>query len=401
VLDIAIRGGTVIDGTGAPGRSADVGLRGGRIAAIGELREDAEHVVDAAGRIVAPGFVDVHTHYDAQIFWDPTLSPSLYHGVTSIAGGNCGFSIAPLSDAAGEYLMRMLARVEGMPLESLETGVPWDWRSFGEYLDKLEGRIAINAGFLVGHSALRSVVMGERAVGNEATPEELRAMVELLRRSLAEGGLGFSSSRAITHNDGNGEPVPSRHAHRDELVALARAVRDFPGTTLELLPGVGRFGDEAVELLIDLSLAARRPINWNLLAPSSAEPDLPEAQLGASDRAQVRGARIVGLTVPQAIKARVNFTSGFALDTMPDWPELFGLPLPERKRALQDPSCREKLRKGSERVGEGLRPVADFDNMTIEETFEPANKSLEGRTLGEVARERGTTAFDQLLDLAV
>ncbi len=401
MLDVAIRGGAVIDGTGTPKRAADVGLQNGRMVAIGKLDDAARETIDARGKIVAPGFVDVHTHYDAQVFWDPTLSPSPFHGVTSIAGGNCGFSIAPLSEEAGEYLMHMLARVEGMPLESLELGVPWDWRSFGDYLDRLEGRLAVNAGFLVGHSALRRVVMGERAVGEEATPEEIQAMVALLRQSLGEGGLGFSSSRAITHHDGDGQPVPSRHAHPDELMALARAVRDFPGTTLELLPAVGVFDRETRELMIQLSLAARRPLNWNLLAPSSAEPHLPEMQLSASDEAEARGARIVGLTVPQPIKARVNLISGFAFDAMPGWAPLFGLPLEERKVALTDPEYRERLRKGADSVDEGLRNMANFEEMTVEETFEPANQALRGRSLGEIARERGCTAFDMLLDLAL
>ena len=161
MLDFKIVGGTVIDGTGSKGRSADVGIRDGRIVAIGDVSEEAQNEIDARGKVVAPGFVDIHTHYDAQVFWDGTLSPSSYHGVTSVVGGNCGFSIAPLPAGDDPYLMRMLARVEGMPLESLEQGVPWDWTTFGEYLDKLEGTLAINAGFMVGHSAIRRVVMGE------------------------------------------------------------------------------------------------------------------------------------------------------------------------------------------------------------------------------------------------
>ena len=211
MLDLKITNGRLIDGTGAPARSGDVGVRDGRIVALGSVDEDARETLDAAGRVVSPGFVDIHTHYDAQVFWDGTVSPSCYHGVTTVIGGNCGFSIAPLSDTAGEYLMHMLARVEGMPLESLREGVPWSWRSFGDYLDLLEGKLGVHAGFMVGHSAIRRVVMGERAVGHEATPEELEQMVALLRRSIQEGGIGFSTTISPTHNDGDGQPVPSRH----------------------------------------------------------------------------------------------------------------------------------------------------------------------------------------------
>src|SRR5262249_44239241 len=157
------------------GRTADVGIRDGRVVAIGNLDEGADQTIDADGLVVCPGFVDIHTHFDAQVFWDTTLSPSPLHGVTTVIGGNCGFTIAPLAPEHGEYLMEMLSRVEGMPLESLRQGVPWDWTSFGEYLDKIDGTLAPNAGFLVGHSAIRRVVMGEAATEREAKPDELEA----------------------------------------------------------------------------------------------------------------------------------------------------------------------------------------------------------------------------------
>ena len=184
-FDTLLTNGTIVDGTGAPRRQGDIGLKDGRIAAIGDLEgRTSDRVLDLQGQIVAPGFIDVHTHYDAQVFWDPTLSPSSNHGVTTVVGGNCGFSIAPLSPGAGNYLTRMLARVEGMPLESLQQGVPWNWTSFAEYLASFEKDLAINAGFMVGHSALRRVVMGEKAVGHEADASQIEAMVDPLHRSL-------------------------------------------------------------------------------------------------------------------------------------------------------------------------------------------------------------------------
>ena len=402
MLDVLIRNGRVVDGTGAPARRADVAIRGDRIAALGEVGEDARLVIDAEGRVVCPGFVDVHTHYDAQVFWDGTLSPSLYHGVTSVVGGNCGFSIAPLSPEAGDYLMRMLARVEGMPLESLRAGVPWDWRSFGEYLDRLEGTLAVNAGFMVGHSALRRVVMGERAVGHAATPAELEAMVALLRRSLAEGGLGFSSTVSPTHNDGEGQPVPSRHASRDELIALARAVRDFPGTTLEFLPGVGIFTDEQKSLMADLSLAARRPLNWNVLVPSAGNEEMVAAQLSATDYARARGAEVVALTVPQALTVRINLRTGFVFDALPGWAELFRLPVEARKKRLADPVVRKQLDERAKSEAAGLlRGLARWELMQIVEAFTPETKRWEGRTVGDVARETGRDAFDAMVELAL
>jgi N-acyl-D-aspartate/D-glutamate deacylase len=402
MLDVKITGGTLVDGSGAPARLADVGIRDGRIVSIGQVDEEAQEVIDARGKVVAPGFVDVHTHYDAQVFWDGTLSPSPFHGVTSVVGGNCGFSIAPLAPGAGEYLMRMLARVEGMPLESLERGVPWDWSSFGEYLDKLEGRLAVNAGFMVGHSAIRRVVMGERAVGHEATEEELAKMVDLLRVSCEEGGLGFSSTISITHNDGEGQPVPSRHASREELVALARSIREIEGTTLEFLPGVGIHDDEKRQLMTDLSLAANRPLNWNVLAVSAGNEEMVQANLGATDYARERGAEVIALTVPQAMTIRINLHSGFVFDALHGWPEFFQLPVEERKKRLQDPAYRKQLDANARDERSGVMAgIARWELMSVCEAFSEENKAYEGKTLGEIAETLGVEPFDALCQIAL
>jgi N-acyl-D-aspartate/D-glutamate deacylase len=402
MLEILIRGGLVVDGSGDPAREADVALEGGRIARIGRIDEPARETIEAAGRVVAPGFIDVHTHYDAQAFWDPMLSPSSFHGVTTVVGGNCGFSIAPLSPGAGEYLMRMLARVEGIPLESLREGVPWDWTSFGDYLAGLDGRLAVNAGFMVGHSALRRVVMGERAVGHEATPVELEAMNALLRGSLAEGGLGFSSTRSVAHNDADGQPVPSRHASLEELYSLCRTTRDFPGTSVEMLPGTETFTEEDKEILTQMSLHANRPVNWNLVTPRSDMPDVVVNQLSASDYAAERGAVVLALTVPQELSGRVNLLTGFAFDAIPRWAEVLRLPVEARKKALADPAVREELRRGGEEQGPGpLKALTRWAQIDVQETFEPENHRWQGRKVGDVAAERGIDPLDAMLDLSL
>src|SRR5580698_6160853 len=186
MIDLLIRGGTVIDGTGGPAQAADVAVDGGRVVAVGPAEDTARTVIEADGLYVVPGFVDLHTHYDAQLTWDPSASPSPLHGVTTVIGGNCGFSLAPSGPAHADYLARMMARVEGMPLSSLEQ-LDWSWSSFGDWLGRLDGHIGVNAGFLVGHSALRRSVMGESAVGSEASDDQTAAMVALLRQSLEEG----------------------------------------------------------------------------------------------------------------------------------------------------------------------------------------------------------------------
>jgi N-acyl-D-aspartate/D-glutamate deacylase len=195
MLDLLIKGASVVDGTGAPARRADVGVRDGRIVAVGESDESATTEIDADGLVLTPGFVDPHTHYDAQLFWDPGALSSSLHGVTSIVGGNCGFTLAPLTDEDGaDYLRKMMVKVEGMPLAALEQGVPWSWQTYGQYLDALEGNIGVNAAFLVGHCALRRAVMGPDATGQEASVDQIAAMAGLLHDALAAGGLGFSTT---------------------------------------------------------------------------------------------------------------------------------------------------------------------------------------------------------------
>ena len=400
MLDVLIKGGKIVDGTGAPARQADLGIRDGRIAVIGEVTEEARETIDASGKIVAPGFVDVHTHYDAQAFWDGTLSPSPYHGVTSVIGGNCGFSIAPLSPDAGEYLMKMLSRVEGMPLESLEEGVPWNWQSFGEYLDRLEGRLAINAGFMVGHSAIRRTVMGERAVGSEATEEELKEMVALLRKSMEEGGMGFSSTVSSTHNDFDGNPVPSRHASREEILTLARQVRDFEGTTVEFLPGVG-WGEEQANYMADISLAANRPVNWNVLVANAGNVANTQNQLAATDIARKRGAEVIALTVPQPMTIRINLDSGFVFDALHNWAPFFRLSKQEKLELLADPAKRKQMGEDAQNPESPMHMLANWENFTVDQVQKESLAGYRGRRIGEIAEELGKTPFDTLIDIAV
>jgi N-acyl-D-aspartate/D-glutamate deacylase len=265
MLDVIIRGGQVIDGTGAPARRADVGVLDGRIVVVGDIDEPGRREVDADGLFVTPGFIDVHTHYDAQACWDGTLSPSPLHGVTSVFSGNCGFTLAPIEDQDKDYMLNMLSRVEGMPIEALESGVTWNWSTTAEYLDQFEGRVMPNVGFLVGHSALRRAVMHDEATERAATAAEIVAMRALLAAGLAAGGMGFSSTWSPTHTDHRGVPVPSRSATREELISLCEVAGQYPGTALEFIPDMGVFSDELKDLMASMSRVADRVLNWNML----------------------------------------------------------------------------------------------------------------------------------------
>ena len=394
MLDLLLRGGSVITGTGAPARRADVGVRDGRVVMVGTTDEPASRVTDVTGLVVAPGFIDVHTHYDAQMLWDPAASPSSLHGVTTVIGGNCGFSIAPLGEGDAEYIMQMMARVEGMPIEALKSGPAWDWHSFGEWLDRLDGRVAVNAGFLAGHSTLRRVVMGDAAVGSTATDGQVETMVRLLHESLAAGALGLSSSLGEAHSDGDGRPVPSRAADRAEFLALAGSLRDHAGTSLEFIPAVGEIPLGRMELMAEMSLAANRPLNWNLLG-SMSPTEIYEQQLAACDLATARGAHVVALALPDVMRLRASRI----LDDMPGWKEVAAMSDSERRSAVRDPAVRERLRQGAATARDsGLGAVSRFD---LVEVAEAPDASLVGRTVAAIAEDRGMDGIDVLIDLVL
>jgi N-acyl-D-aspartate/D-glutamate deacylase len=395
-IDLLLRGGSVIDGTGSPSRRADVGVHQGRIVAIGAVDDEAAHTVDCDGRVVAPGVIDLHTHYDAQVLWDGAVTPSPLHGVTTVIGGNCGFSIAPLAPEHADYVRRLMARVEGIPLSALEAGTDWAWRGFGEFLARLDGRLVVNAGFLAGHSTMRRLVMGE-AAHDTANRAQIDAMVELAHAAMADGALGVSSSLGEAHTDGDGEPVPSRGAAPDEFLALAAAVRDHSGTTLEFIAAMGEIPRERAELMADMSLAADRPLNWNLLG-SLAPVEVYEQQLTACDLATERGATVVALALPDLLRMR----SDRVLGSLPGWDEVWNLPDDERRRALDDPDVRARLRTGlDDAVARGLSFVSDWDLVEVAEARGSASAGCAGRTIGEIAVDRGLDPFAVLLDVVV
>ncbi len=407
MLDYLIQGGTVIDGTGSPGRRADVAIRDGRIVALaapGQITEEAGRVVDATDKVVCPGFVDPHTHYDAQLFWDPQATPSNLHGVTSIVAGNCGFTLAPVvADNAG-YLVDMMVRVEGMAKAALTEGVPWNWDSFASYLDRLDGNLGVNAAFMVGHCALRRQVMGADSVGQVATDDQIAAMRGLLGQAIEAGGLGLSTTQSFTHADGDGQPVPSRWATPDELLALCDEVADHPGTQLEWVTDgcLKGFSAEEVDLMIEMSRRAGRPLNWNVLVVDSAEPERYRAQLAVGAEAERRGARVVALTMPTLVGMNMSFLTFCALFQLPDWMEVLGLPVPERMVALRDTQTRIHLENRANAPEAGVfARLTGWGRYRIGDTYSSANEGLKGRLVADIARERGVRDFFALLDIVL
>lgn len=397
--DLVVRGGSIVDGTGGPRRLGDLGITGGRISEIVEAgKGQGRRHIDADGLIVAPGFIDVHTHYDAQLTWDPAATPSSLHGITTVIGGNCGFSLAPIDDSSAGYLLPMLAKVEGMPENALREGLSIRWKDFRGFLDNFEGRLAVNAGFMVGHSAVRRGVMGEAAVGSQADDNALQKMSQILHESFEAGALGFSTSRGQAHVDHDGAPVPSRHASVAEILALCRATGDHIGTSIEAIPTIDQVFDRETQMfLAAMSLASSRPVNWNAL---TLEQDhaARASRLEASVAAKAAGGKVVALAPCQPSYNRYTLEQPFLWESIPGWASTMHLPLAERVKAFADPIVRKTLRDGAAQI---TRKWVNWPGYRVNDTTSPALEALVGRTVRDVAAERNCDPFDAFCDIAV
>jgi N-acyl-D-amino-acid deacylase len=390
--DLVIRGGTVIDGTGAPGQRADVAVDGDRVAEIGEdLRGRTE--LDASGHVVTPGFIDIHTHYDAQVFWDPALTPSSWHGVTTVVAGNCGFSIAPCRPEHRSLIGRTLQHVEDMSLTTLEAGIPWDFETFPEYLDAVERRgVGLNYTAYVGHTAVRLFVMGDDGYDREEpTSDELSRMAQVVRESVAGGAAGFATSSAPTHSGDLGRPVPSRLASLAELEALLMPLQELGRGVAELTPGERiRHAD-----VYDLQQRVQRPFTWTALLTVKGTPFAPRmAELNAERRAA--GADVWPQITCRPLTFQMNLAEPFTFNLAPAFQELMDRPLEQRLAAYRDPEWRRTAREELS-SGRVFRPR--WDVMTIAESRD--HPELEDRNVAAFAEERGVDPLDAMLELAV
>src|SRR5438874_2233720 len=268
-MDVVLRGGQLVDGTGVPARRADVGIEGGRIAAVGDVAANGAQEVDLAGLVLAPGFVDIHTHYDAQVLWDRDLTPSCWHGVTTVVMGNCGFGIAPTRPEHRSLIARTLENVEGMSVEALEAGIPWTFETFPEYLDRLDAApTRLNVGAMIGHTPLRLYVLGDDAVEREATDDEVARMQGIVAEAMAVGAVGFATSKSPTHTGAGGKPVPSRLADTGEVFRIVEALRDAGRGVVQITPGAGLFLKEFAAI----SQSTGRHVSWTALLTGIGGP---------------------------------------------------------------------------------------------------------------------------------
>ena len=392
-FDLLIRGGTVVDGTGAPARCADVAIRNGRIAAVGATSGTADRVLDADGAVVAPGFVDIHTHYDAQVFWDRMLSISPWHGVTSVVMGNCGFGVAPTRPAHRELVLLTLEKVEGMSLDALRAGIgaEWPFETFAQYLDAIERRgTAINVGALVGHTPVRLYVMGEEAMEREATADEVAAMRALVAEALRAGAIGFATSKSPTHVGWEGRPVPSRVAAWEEIAALAGCLAEA-GNVMQATLGPGLFLDEFAAI----QERTGRPVSWTALLGGMLGPDGHRAVLERSAALQARGVRVIPQVSCRPLMLEFNLAAPFPLESMSVMKPAARADLAGKRVVYADPEFRRALRG---KIDGGLLTRA-FHDMQI--TEHPPDASLAERRLADVAAERGVHPVDLMLDLSL
>ena len=402
--DLLIRNGVVVDGSGLPRFRGDVAVRQGRIAAIGHIRSGAAEVIDAEGRVVAPGFVDGHTHMDAQVFWDPLGTCSCWHGVTSVVMGNCGFTLAPCAKPDRHLVMRNLERAEDISASAMEAGIDWTWTTFREFLAAVDGLPkGINYAGYLGHSALRTYAMGERAFEPGASEDHLRAMERELADGIRAGAIGFTTSRSPSHETPDRRPVASRMAEWSEIRRLVGVMGDLGAGIFEI---AGERHDSPEKLreyhvrLRDLAVESGRPMTWGLFS-RRAEPGRWRMYADLLEETAQAGGRIFAQVHSRALSVVLSFRTNLPFDRLPVWKELRALPLAEQTQHLRDPELKRKLVEAAsqraDRAPIGAEPrAAAYDSIFLMDTAEGPHRSI-----AEIARERGVDPVAAMIDLAL
>ena len=407
-FDLVVKNGTVIDGSGLPRFRADVGVRDGRIASIGRIRERAREVIDADGHVVAPGFVDGHTHMDAQIFWDPYGTCSCWHGITSVVMGNCGFTLAPCSSKDKHLVIRNLERAEDISAAAMDAGIEWSWTTYREFLDTLE-RLpkGINYSGYLGHSALRTYVMGERAFDAPATDDDMRAMEAELRDAIEAGAMGFTTSRSPSHETPDRRPVASRMATWEEVRRLVGVMGDLNAGIFEIAgEGVDRSsgGEDARRdyhrRLRELAVETGRPITFGLFGRKDA-PGIWREYVRLIDETAAAGGRMFAQVHSRALSAILSFKTQTPFDKLPVWREIRKLPLAEQRERLSDRSLRPQLVQAARAKFEGKPVGTEARPAVFDWLFVMENVHGPHRSVAEVARQRQCDPVDAMIDLAL
>ena len=403
--DLVIRGGTVVDGSGLPGYRADVGVVGGRITRIGRIHERAHEVVEARDCVVAPGFIDGHTHMDAQVAWDPLGTCSCWHGVTTVVMGNCGFTLAPCRADEKHLVVRNLERAEDIPAEAMQAGIEWTWETYAEYLDAVERwPKGINYAGYVGHSALRTYAMGERAFSEPATADDLAVMKRELTAALAAGAMGFTTSRTRNHETGDRRPVASRVAAWDEVRALVQVMGDLGAGIFEIAgEDTARDADRARDYLTrlrELAVQTGVPVTWGMFSSRGA-PDLWRPYFDLLDETARAGGRMFAQVHSRALSVLLSFETRLPFDRLPEWREIRRRPLEEQCVALRDPGVRRTL-VAAANAAEYARPVgAETRRPDYDWLFLMDDPTGPHRSVADLARQRGLDPVEAIIELAM
>ena len=396
--DLLVRDALLVDGTGAPAVSGDLAVSDGRIAAMGRDLGPARDTVDAAGLVLAPGIIDSHTHYDAQITWDPTADPSPALGVTTVLLGNCGFTIAPCREADRDLTMRNLVKVEGMSLDAMRAGVRWEFETFGEYLDMLDARgVALNVGAFCGHSSVRTYVMGPDAHRRAATGDEVAAMGDIVREAMVAGAVGFATSTSPSHNGDGGHPMPSRLAGEDELRALVGALGEAGRGVFMLTKG----GDTGIPFLESLAADTGRPVMIAALLHNPTRPQAVFDDLSAIAGANTRGRELYGQV--SCCPLTMDFTLGnpYPLEGIAGWQPALTATREALPGVLADPAFRARVKQDLETPLATRLFNGEWQKLSVVEAATERNRGLEGKSLEALAAQTGAHPLDVLLDLAL
>jgi N-acyl-D-aspartate/D-glutamate deacylase len=398
--DLLVKNGRIIDGSGMPSFFGDVAVSRGRIVELGRLSGSAKRVIDADGLVIAPGFIDNHCHYDAQVTWDPLCTFSCYHGATTVIIGNCSLAVAPVRPNDHEKLLGMLSEVEAIPMDVLQAGLAWNWETFPEYMDAVGRKLGVNVGMLVGHSAIRLHAMGDASQERAATEAELGLMRNLVRDALQAGALGLSITRNTSHFDVTGKLIPGACAPETELFALADVLREV-GTGV-IQSGGGVVPEIRDRLMSRLSEACGRRLMYNNILESVRAPGRWKQHLAIVEETCAQGNRAVPLCTPNSSVSLFTMKNCQTFRQLPTWLSIMGASDEEKLRAYSDQEMREKLRA---EVNAPLEADSRFskrwDLLFVEEPFLPQNQKLKGKSVAELAKARNTEPVDALLDLAV
>jgi len=395
--DLIIKNGKIVDGSGLPGFHGDVAVSGGRIVEIGKVNGEARQMLNADGLVVAPGIIDNHTHYDAQVTWDPLCTYSCYHGITTVVMGNCSLAMAPAHREDREMLAGVLSHVEAIPLEAIQAGVNWSWETIPEYLNALDQRLGINVASLIGHSAVRRYVMGEASQERHATDDEVAAMKAIVREGLEAGAVGVSFERNLRHFDWNGRLAPTNLASEAEIFAVA-------GVPDEMGRGVIQFGGDR-NLSTQVAKNSRRPVFYGNITQQAVAPDRWRKQLAEAENMMRQGHRAYQFVMPRPGDLRYTLKTAQHFDAMASWKPVMLLPLEQRKEAFRDPETRAKLHvEAVETPPDRTRPGDFTRRWDLQFVFRPAlpkNQRLTGKSVAEIAREQNKDLLDAFLDLAL